>query len=121
MLAVLDEHQIFRIDHYLGKETVQNVLAFRFANGHVRAGLEPQLRRPRADHRGRGHRRRLARGLLRHARARCATSCRTTCSSCCTLLCMEPPVSFTADEVRDEKVKVLHAIKIADARRRSRT
>jgi glucose-6-phosphate 1-dehydrogenase len=33
MLAVLDEHQIFRIDHYLGKETVQNIMAFRFANG----------------------------------------------------------------------------------------
>ena len=48
--------------------------------------------------------------------ARCATSCRTTCSSCCALLCMEPPVDFTADEVRDEKVKVLHAI-----RRRPRT
>ena len=48
----------------------------------VRAGLEPQLHRPRADHRGRGHRDRLARGLLRHARARCATSSRTTCSSC---------------------------------------
>ena len=43
--------------------------------------------------------------------ARCATWCRTTCSSCSTLLSMEPPVSFSADEVRDEKVKVLHAIK----------
>ena len=42
--------------------------------------------------------------------ARCATWSRTTCSSCSTLLCMEPPVTFDADEVRDEKVKVLHAV-----------
>ena len=52
--------------------------------------------------------------------ARCATSSRTTCSSCCCLLCMEPPVDFAADEVRDEKVKVLHAIRAADAGRRRR-
>ena len=43
--------------------------------------------------------------------ARCATSCRTTCSSCSATLAMEPPVDFSADEVRDEKVKVLHAIR----------
>ena len=45
---------------------------------HVRAGLEPQLHRPRPDHRRRGHRHRLARRLLRRRRARCATSSRTT-------------------------------------------
>ena len=49
---------------------------------HVRAGLEPQLHRPHPDHRRRGHRDRLAGGLLRLSRARCATSSRTTCCSC---------------------------------------
>ena len=61
---------IFRIDHYLGKETVQNILAMRFANDDVRADLELQLRRPRADHDGRGHRHRRPRRLLRRHRRR---------------------------------------------------
>jgi glucose-6-phosphate 1-dehydrogenase len=49
--ACAKENQIFRIDHYLGKETVQNILVLRFAN--LRADLEPQLHRQRADHRRR--------------------------------------------------------------------
>ena len=61
---------VFRIDHYLGKETVQNILAMRFANNAVRADLELQLRRPRADHDGRGHRHRRPRRLLRRHRRR---------------------------------------------------
>ena len=61
---------IFRIDHYLGKETVQNILAMRFANDDVRADLERQLRRPRADHHGRGRRHRRPRRLLRRHRRR---------------------------------------------------
>ena len=63
-----DEQQIFRIDHYLGKETVQNLLVFRFANLHDRAAVEPQLRRPRADHGGGAGRHRDARRLLRRDR-----------------------------------------------------
>ena len=63
-----DEEQVFRIDHYLGKETVQNLLVFRFAQRHVRAGLEPALHRPRADHRGRDRRRRAPRRVLRRRR-----------------------------------------------------
>ena len=86
------------------------MLAFRFANGL----FEPLWNRNYIDHvqitaaedLGIGTPRRL----LRQRRARCATSCRTTCSSCCACSCMEPPVTFSADEVRDEKVKVLHAI-----------
>ena len=66
---VFPPESVFRIDHYLGKETVQNILALRFANQHVRADLERQLRRPRADHHGRGHRhRRPGRLLRRHRR-----------------------------------------------------
>ena len=68
--SVFPPDEVFRIDHYLGKETVQNILALRFANTHVRADLEPQLRRPRADHDGRGHRHRRPGRLLRRHRRR---------------------------------------------------
>ena len=61
---VFAEQQVYRIDHYLGKETVQNILVLRFANTHLRADLEPQLHRPRADHRGRGSDRRPPRRLI---------------------------------------------------------
>ncbi len=47
----VDEKQIYRIDHYLGKETVKNILAFRFANG-IFEPLEPALHRSRADFSG---------------------------------------------------------------------
>ena len=61
---------VFRIDHYLGKETVQNILALRFANELYEPIWNAQLRRPRADHDGRGHRRRRPRRLLRRHRRR---------------------------------------------------
>ena len=75
---VLKEKQIYRIDHYLGKETVQNILVFRFANGI----FEPIWNRRYIDHvqitvaetSGRG----AARRLLRHMPAACATWSRTT-------------------------------------------
>jgi glucose-6-phosphate 1-dehydrogenase len=111
MLAVLEEQQIFRIDHYLGKETVQNVLAFRFANGM----FEPVWNRNYVDHVqitaaediGVGSRAGYydTSGALRDL-------VQNHMLQLLSLLCMEPPVNFTADEVRDEKVKVLHAIKI---------
>ncbi len=65
---VFDESQVYRIDHYLGKETVQNILAFRFANAIWEPLVEPQLRRSRADHRSRDRRRRGPRRLLRDGR-----------------------------------------------------
>ncbi len=111
MLAVLDEQQVFRIDHYLGKETVQNVLAFRFANGM----FEPVWNRNYVDHVqitaaediGVGSRAGYydSSGALRDL-------VQNHMLQLLTLLCMEPPVNFTADEIRDEKVKVLNAIKI---------
>ena len=65
ILRTLHEDQIFRIDHFLGKDTVQNIMAFRFANGDFRADLESRPHRPRADYRGGNGRRGGARVLLR--------------------------------------------------------
>ncbi|MGH2715720.1 MAG: glucose-6-phosphate dehydrogenase [Thermoleophilaceae bacterium] len=110
VLSVLDESQVFRIDHYLGKETVQNMLAFRFANGM----FEPIWNRNYIDYvqitaaedlgigsrAGYYDRSGALRDLVQNHMLQLLT-----------LLCMEPPVSFSADDVRDEKVKVLHAIK----------
>ncbi len=109
VLAVLDEKQVFRIDHYLGKETVQNMLAFRFANGM----FEPIWNRnfidyvqiTAAEDLGIGRRAEYydSSGALRDL-------VQNHMLQLLSLLCMEPPVTFTADEVRDEKVKVLQAI-----------
>jgi glucose-6-phosphate 1-dehydrogenase len=109
VLEVLDESQVFRIDHYLGKETVQNMLAFRFANEL----FEPIWNRNYVDHvqitaaedlgiggrAGYYDRAGALRDLVQNHMLQLLS-----------LLCMEPPVSFSADDVRDEKVKVLHAI-----------
>jgi glucose-6-phosphate 1-dehydrogenase len=113
VLSVLDESQVFRIDHYLGKETVQNMLAFRFANGL----FEPIWNRNYIDYvqitaaedLGVGSRAGYydTSGALRDL-------VENHMMQLLALLCMEPPVTFTADDVRDEKVKVLHAIKAAD-------
>jgi glucose-6-phosphate 1-dehydrogenase len=110
VLSVFDEQQVFRIDHYLGKETVQNVLAFRFANGM----FEPLWNRNFIDHVqitaaeevGIGTRA----GYYDSAGALRDLVQNHMLQLLC-LLCMEPPVRFSADEVRDEKVKVLHAIR----------
>ena len=109
VLGVLDESQVFRIDHYLGKETVQNMLAFRFANGM----FEPIWNRnfidyvqiTAAEDIGIGSRAGYydTSGALRDL-------VQNHMLQLLSLLCMEPPVSFSANEVRDEKVKVLRAI-----------
>jgi glucose-6-phosphate 1-dehydrogenase len=109
VLEVLDEGQVYRIDHYLGKETVQNMMAFRFANGM----FEPIWNRNYIDYvqitaaedLGIGTRAGYydTSGALRDL-------VQNHMLQLLTLLCMEPPVTFSADDVRDEKVKVLHAI-----------
>ncbi|MEO8395257.1 MAG: glucose-6-phosphate dehydrogenase, partial [Chloroflexota bacterium] len=104
------ESQIFRIDHYLGKETVQNILAFRFAN----AIFEPIWDRRYIDHiqitvaenigvelRG---------GYYDHAGALRDMIQNHLLQIMC-LVAMEPPVSFDADEVRNKKVEVLRAVR----------
>jgi glucose-6-phosphate 1-dehydrogenase len=103
------ERQVFRIDHYLGKETVQNVMAFRFANYM----FEPVWNRNYIDHIqitaaediGIGTRAGYydASGALRDL-------VQNHMLQLLTLVCMEPPTSFEAKMVRDEKVKVLQAI-----------
>ena len=109
VLSVFSEEQVYRIDHYLGKETVQNLLAFRFANGM----FEPLWNRnfvdrveiTAAEDIGIGTRA----GYYDGAGALRDLVQNHMLQLLC-LLCMEPPVSFTADTVRNEKVKVLHAI-----------
>ena len=108
LAASFDECQIFRIDHYLGKETVQNILAFRFANPL----FEPIWNRRYIDyvtitvaeavgveHRG---------GYYDHAGALRDMVQNHLMQLLC-LVAMEPMVSFQADEIRNKKVDVLHA------------
>jgi hypothetical protein len=113
-----DESQIFRIDHYLGKETVQNILAFRFANPL----FEPIWNRRYVDYVtitvaeevGVGHRG----GYYEHAGALRDMVQNHLMQLLC-LVAMEPMVSFDADEIRNKKVDVLHALRpIARARDR---
>jgi glucose-6-phosphate 1-dehydrogenase len=105
-----DECQIYRIDHYLGKETVQNILAFRFAN----ALFEPIWNRNYIDHvqitvseqigvENRGNYYETA-GALRDM-------IQNHILQLLCLIAMEPPVSFNADEVRNRKVDVLNALR----------
>lgn len=107
---VLDESQTFRIDHYLGKETVQNIMVFRFAN----AIFEPLWNRKYIDHVqitaaetvGVGTRGKFYEetGVLRDIFQNHLLEVLTLC-------CMEPPNSGHADDVRGEKLKVLKALR----------
>lgn len=110
ILTVLDEPQIYRIDHFLGKETVQNIMLFRFANGLV----EPIWNRDRIDHvqitvaesvgvekRGRFYEKT---GALRDMVP-------NHVFQLVAMTAMEAPNSFDADAVRSEKAKVIDAIR----------
>ncbi len=108
--STFDESQVFRIDHYLGKETVQNVLVFRFANSL----FEPVWNREHVDNvqitvaeeigvEGRGkfyEQTGVTRDIVENhlMQLLCLTA-------------MEPPISLSADAVRDEKVKVLRSLR----------
>jgi glucose-6-phosphate 1-dehydrogenase len=108
--SAFDESQVFRIDHYLGKETVQNLLVFRFANSL----FEPVWGRQHVDHvqitvaedigiEGRGkfyEQTGVTRDIVENhlMQLLCLTA-------------MDPPVSLAADAVRDEKVKVLRSLR----------
>jgi glucose-6-phosphate 1-dehydrogenase len=114
LLQYWPEDRIYRIDHYLGKETVQNILAFRFANGM----FEPLWNRNFIDHiqlsvaeavgvEGRGgyyDRSGVVRDMIQNHMFQMLA-----------YLCMEPPSSFAPEAVRNEKSKVLEAVRIMDA------
>ncbi|HEY3822574.1 MAG TPA: glucose-6-phosphate dehydrogenase [Polyangiaceae bacterium] len=108
--SAFDESQVFRIDHYLGKETVQNLLVFRFANSL----FEPVWGREHVDH----VQITVAEDIGVEGRGRFYEQTGVTRdiveNHVMQLLCltaMEPPVSLAADAVRDEKVKVLRSLR----------
>jgi glucose-6-phosphate 1-dehydrogenase len=110
LLKTLTESQIYRIDHYLGKETVQNILAFRFANAlfepiwdrryidHVQITVAEQVG---VEHRG---------GYYDHSGA-LRDMIQNHLLQILSLIAMEPPAAFNADEIRARKVDVLRAIR----------
>jgi glucose-6-phosphate 1-dehydrogenase len=106
---VLDEKQIYRIDHYLGKETVQNVMVFRFTNNII----EPLWNRNYVDHVqitaaetvGVEHR-----GGFYETAGALRDMVPNHLFQLMTMTAMEPPISFDADEVRNKQAEVLHAI-----------
>jgi glucose-6-phosphate 1-dehydrogenase len=111
LLAHWDEEQVYRIDHYLGKETVQNLLAFRFSNGI----FEPLWNRNHVDHiqftvsetvgvEGRGGYYDRA-GVLRDM-------IENHMFQMLAYLCMEPPASLRPDAIRNEKAKLLNAVRV---------
>jgi glucose-6-phosphate 1-dehydrogenase len=109
LLNIVDEHQIYRIDHYLGKETVQNILVLRFANGM----FEPIWNRNHIDHVqitvdekiGVGHR-----GSFYDATGALRDMVPNHLFQLLSLVAMEPPIRFDAHSVRSEKADVLAAI-----------
>jgi glucose-6-phosphate 1-dehydrogenase len=105
---VFDERQIFRIDHYLGKETVQNILAFRFANGM----FEPIWNRRYIDNVQITVAEEIGvegRGAFYEETGALRDMVQTHLLQMLTFVAMEPPVTFEPDRLRDEKVKVLRA------------
>ena len=107
---VFPEEDVYRIDHYLGKETVQNILVFRFANGI----FEPVWNRRYVDHVqitvaediGVGRR-----GGYYEGTGALKDMVQNHLMQLLSLVAMEPPIAFNGRAVRDEKVKVLHAVR----------
>lgn len=111
LLSLVDEEQIFRIDHFLGKETVQNLLAFRFSNGlfepiwnrlyidnvqiTVAETLGVELRGNYYEHAG------ALRDMVPNHLVQMLS-----------LIAMEPPLSFSAASIQEEKLKALRAVQI---------
>ncbi|MEH2522871.1 MULTISPECIES: glucose-6-phosphate dehydrogenase [unclassified Bradyrhizobium] len=111
LLRLVDEHEIYRIDHYLGKETVQNILVLRFANGM----FEPIWNRNHIDHvqitvneqLGVGHR-----GSFYDQTGALRDMVPNHLFQLLSLVAMEPPIRFDAHSVRTEKADVLAAIQV---------
>lgn len=110
LLSIFSEKQIYRIDHYLGKEVVQNVMAFRFAN----AIMEPLWNRNHIEHIQISVTEQLGIGSRGNYFENAGILRDMIQNHLLQLLCiiaMEPPVNFDADEVRDRKVDVLKAMR----------
>jgi len=108
--GIFDEKQIYRIDHYLGKETVQNIMAFRFANSL----FEPQWNRNYIDHVQISVTEQLGvgdRGEYYEGSGALRDMVQNHILQLLCIFAMEVPVSFSADEIRDRKVDVLRAMR----------
>ena len=113
VLEVCDEKQVFRINHYLGKETVQNLLVFRFANSI----FERVWNRQYVDHVEITAGEELgieARGKYYEEAGILRDMIQNHVLQVLCLTAMEPPVAFDADAVRDEKIKVLRAVQLIE-------
>jgi len=110
LFGIFDEKQIYRIDHYLGKETVQNIMAFRFANSI----LEPVWNRSYIEHVQISVTEQLGvedRGDYYDGAGAMRDMIQNHLLQLLCLVAMEPPVNFSADEVRNRKVDVLRAMR----------
>jgi glucose-6-phosphate 1-dehydrogenase len=108
--GVFSEDQVYRIDHYLGKETVQNILVLRFANGI----FEPLWNRNHVDHVQITVAESIgveSRGAYYEEAGALRDMIQNHILQLLCLVAMEPPVTFDADPVRDEKTKVMRAIR----------
>ncbi len=116
ILKTLQEHQIYRMDHFLGKETVQNIMALRFANGL----FEPLWNRQHIDHvqitaaETVGVERR---GKFYEGTGALRDMVPNHMFQLLALTAMEPPISFDAEAVRDKKSEVIQAIRPVTPRR----
>ena len=112
--AVLAENQIYRIDHYLGKETVQNIMVFRFDN----AIFEPIWNRRYIDHVQITNAETVGvelRGGYFDTAGTLRDMVPNHIMQLLSLTAMEPPVSFQADAVRNEQAKILRAVQPLDS------
>ncbi len=111
ILTYWQESQVYRIDHYLGKETVQNLLAFRFANGM----FEPLWNRTHIDHIQITATEQVGvewRGGYYDKSGVIRDMIQNHLFQMMAYLCMEPPTSFEAEAIRNEKYKLLSAVRI---------
>ncbi|MDQ6951051.1 MAG: glucose-6-phosphate dehydrogenase [Mariprofundales bacterium] len=111
ILSFWREDQVYRIDHYLGKETVQNLLAFRFANGM----FEPLWNRTHIDHIQITSTEKVGvewRGGYYDQSGVVRDMLQNHLFQVMAYLCMEPPTSFASEAIRNEKFKLLSAIRI---------
>lgn len=109
LLRTLKEHQIYRIDHFLGKETVQNIMALRFANGL----FEPIWNREHIDHIQITAAETIGverRGKFYEKTGALRDMVPNHVFQLLSMTAMEPPISFDANAVRDKKAEVLQAI-----------